>query len=248
MLIVANWKMYGSAAMIAEFARATPPYMPAVTRVVCPPSIWLAELRSKLAHTDIRLGGQDCHEKPEGAYTGDVAAAMLRELGAGYVIVGHSERRQYHGETDAVVAQKMQAAMQAGLNPIVCVGESRAQREDGRAWEVVKASLEALAAARPAKSFVIAYEPVWAIGTGLIPTLEDVADMHGRIAAYAKSAGLDVAVLYGGSVKPDNALGLAGVEHVDGFLIGGASLQAASFQAIAQISSEAAVPVPSPIS
>lgn len=234
MLIVANWKMYGSVAMIAEFAGAIPPYIPAVTRVVCPPAIWLAELRGRLAHTDIRLGGQDCHEKPEGAYTGDVAAAMLREQGADYVIVGHSERRQYHGETDALVARKMIAAMQAGLMPIVCVGESRVQREDGKAWDVVKASLEALAAAKPAESFVIAYEPVWAIGTGLVPTLEDVADMHGRIAAYAKNAGLEATVLYGGSVKPDNALGLAGVKHVDGFLIGGASLQAASFQAIAQ--------------
>jgi triosephosphate isomerase len=234
MLIVANWKMYGSAPMIAGFAGEVAPYMPAATRVVCPPAVWLGEVRNKLASTDIRLGGQDCHEKPEGAFTGDVSAAMLREQGADYVIVGHSERRQYHGERDNQVALKMKAAIDAGLTPIVCVGESRTQREAGQAWEVVKESLDAIIMAKPPKAFVIAYEPVWAIGTGLVPTLADVADMHGKIQAYAKHAGLEVKVLYGGSVKPENAAALAGVAGVDGFLIGGASLQAASFQAIAE--------------
>jgi len=186
----------------------------------------------------VSLGGQDCHAAEKGAYTGDVAAPMLKDAGAGYVIVGHSERRQYHGETDAAVKAKAEAALKAGLTAIVCVGETRAEREAGKAIAVVSAQVRgSLPPAGSPETVVVAYEPVWAIGTGLTPTPADVADMHGAIRVLLRQvygeAGGKMRILYGGSVKPTNARELLSLANVDGALVGGASLKATDFMAIA---------------
>jgi triosephosphate isomerase len=183
----------------------------------------------------IGIGGQDCHAEPTGAFTGDIAAEMLRDMGATHVIVGHSERRQYHGETDAAVAAKASAAVRAGLIPIVCVGESEAERQAGKAARTVGAQIDAsLPNGLKAGAFAVAYEPVWAIGTGKTPTLDQIAEMHGMIAERVTAlAGVPGAqVLYGGSVKPSNAAEILGVENVGGALVGGASLKAGDFVGI----------------
>jgi triosephosphate isomerase len=212
--------------------------------VVCPPAtlIGLAGLnQTGIGETGVGalgVGGQDCHAAASGAHTGDISAEMLKDAGATYVIVGHSERRADHGETDAVVQAKAAAALRAGLTPIVCVGETRAQREAGDALAVVGGQIEGSLPADAPGTIVVAYEPVWAIGTGLTPTPEDVAEMHafarGRIEARlggGKSA--TVRILYGGSVKPGNARELMGVATAEGATAGGASLTAKDFLAIA---------------
>ena len=186
----------------------------------------------------VAIGGQDCHAEPAGAYTGDIAAEMLKDAGAGAVIVGHSERRRYHGETDAMVRGKALAARRAGLLAIVCVGETRAERDAGKTDTVVRMQLDGSLPDGLA-DFVVAYEPVWAIGTGVTPTKNDVLAMHHfireRLCARYGDAGQGVRILYGGSVKPANAKELLGIDNVDGALIGGSSLKADEFLAIAAV-------------
>jgi triosephosphate isomerase (TIM) len=242
-LVAGNWKMNGLAAAAAEFnkmiegARAL---SACVDIIVCPPATLLARFAVAAAGGPLRLGAQDCHAEPSGAFTGDISAEMLKDAGASAVIVGHSERRSLHCETDAEVRAKVLGARRAGLLPIVCVGETRPQREEGRAQEVVATQLDgSLPEGGTAEDLVIAYEPVWAIGTGLTPTPADVAAMHGfvrqRLEARFGAAGQGIRVLYGGSVKPSNARELMHADDVDGALVGGASLKADEFLAIAGV-------------
>jgi len=239
-LVAGNWKMHGLAASIGELKKiiAGAPQLANVELMVCPPATLVAGFAAAARGSRVLIGGQDCHALPSGAYTGDIAAEMLKDAGAAAVIVGHSERRQYHGETDAAVRAKALAARRAGLLAIVCVGETRFERESGRALTVVGAQLDG-SLPNDALDFVVAYEPVWAIGTGLTPTPADVADMHRiireRLASRFGKAGETVRILYGGSVNPANAKDLLAVENVGGALVGGASLKADDFLAIAAI-------------
>ncbi len=241
-LIAGNWKMNGLRAdgialaqRIADWTRAE---RPSAALALFPPATLLAPLAELLAETEVALGGQDCHSAAKGAHTGDISAIMLADLGCRYVIVGHSERRQNHGETDAQVAAKAKAAHLAGLIAVVCVGESEAERDKGGALAVVTRQLTgSLPPASEAANTVVAYEPVWAIGTGRTAAPADVAEMHAAIRRHLverAGAGDQVRILYGGSVKPDNAGELLAVENVDGALVGGASLDAQSFIAIAK--------------
>jgi triosephosphate isomerase len=239
-LVAGNWKM--NAAAPAEFTKMVEGArgLTAIDIMVCPPATLLAELAVAARGSPMRIGGQDCHAEPAGAFTGDIAAEMLKAAGASAVIVGHSERRIYHRETDADVRAKALAARRAGLVAIVCVGETRAEREAGRALEVVGKQLDgSLPDGATAENLVVAYEPVWAIGTGLTPTPGDVAEMHGfirrNLAERFAAAGEGIRILYGGSVKASNAKELMGVADVDGALIGGASLKADEFLAIAGV-------------
>jgi triosephosphate isomerase len=205
---------------------------------VCPPATLIAHAATALAGGAMALGAQDCHEKPSGAYTGDISAEMLKDAGCAYVIVGHSERRAGHGESDAEVKAKAEAALRAALTAIVCVGETRAEREAGEALAVVTGQVRgSLPNGAAPENLVVAYEPVWAIGAGLTPTPGDVADMHKNIRLLLGEllgrAGARVRILYGGSVKPANAKDLLGLPNVDGALVGGASLKAVDFLAIA---------------
>ena len=237
-LIAGNWKMNGlreSAAAIATPLRDGANGL-GCDLLVCPPATLIGTVAQILAGSAVAVGGQDCHAKVSGAHTGDIAAAMLRDAGASHVILGHSERRADHGESDAAVRAKTEAAMAAGLTPIVCVGETEAQRVAGEQNAVVGAQL---AGSLP-EGFagVVAYEPVWAIGTGKTPTEADVADMHayirGKLVALLGANGQKLRILYGGSVKPGNAAALMGLPDVGGALVGGASLIAADFLAIAK--------------
>lgn len=240
-LVAGNWKMNGLRAALPE-VRAMVDGARSLDRVdlaVCPPATLAALVGEALRGSPIALGGQDCHHKAAGAHTGEISAEMWADLGARFVIVGHSERRQFHGETDAIVAAKAVAACRAGLSPIICVGESLQERDAGETLSVVARQLAGSVpdeAARP--DTVIAYEPVWAIGTGRTPTLAQVEEVHQAIGraldARFGAAGRQIRVLYGGSVKPDNAASLLAVAGVDGALVGGASLKAADFLAIAQ--------------
>jgi triosephosphate isomerase (TIM) len=239
-LVAGNWKMHGLKASAGELQKiiAGAQKLTNVDVMVCPPATLLAAF-AVIAHgSRVAIGGQDCHPLPAGAFTGDIAAEMLKDAGAQAVIVGHSERRHYHGETDEVVRAKALAARRAGLLAIVCVGETRAERDAGDARAVVGAQLGGSLPDGPA-DFVVAYEPVWAIGSGVTPTAQDVADMHGFIRARLSSrygeAGQGVRILYGGSVKPANAGELMAVDNVDGALVGGASLNADEFLAIAGV-------------
>ena len=240
-LVAGNWKMNGSlaeATALLGALRAGAAGL-ACDLLVCPPATLLREAAVLLAGSPIAVGGQDCHAKEKGAHTGDLSAAMLKEAGAGFVILGHSERRADHSETDAQVHAKTLAAMAAGLIPVVCVGETLAERQAGQAQDVVRTQLSgSLPENFAAGAGVVAYEPVWAIGTGLTPTVAEVEAMHGfiraRLAHAFGPAGAAVRVLYGGSVKPDNAAALLAVAEVDGALVGGASLKATDFLAIAQ--------------
>jgi triosephosphate isomerase len=236
-LIAGNWKMNGTVAL-AE-AIATPLAEAAglgCELLVCPPATVLAWTAQLLHGSGVAVGGQDCHAKPSGAHTGDISAAMLRDSGASWVIIGHSERRADHGESDAMVHAKALAAIGAGLTPIVCVGETVAQRLAGQQYAVVEAQL---AGSLPdGFAGVVAYEPVWAIGTGRSATEADVAAMHAHIrTALARrlgAGGAAMRILYGGSVKPSNAAALLAVPEVGGALVGGASLEAGDFLAIAR--------------
>ena len=237
-LAAGNWKMNGSSADLAEVAAliaANP--TPTIDLLICPPATLLAQMNwAKKAHP-LALGGQDCHPNPKGAHTGDISAAMLADAGATHVILGHSERRADHAETDALVQAKALAAYAAGLTAVICIGETLSQREGGQTLDVVGTQLAGSTpdSATGANS-VIAYEPVWAIGTGKIPTLAQIADVHGFIrAALTRRFGPDGAnfrILYGGSVKPGNAAEIFAVPDVDGALVGGASLKAADFSPI----------------
>ena len=239
-LLAGNWKMNGLLASIGELKAviAGAPVIPNVELMICPPATLIARFADAARGSPVLIGGQDCHALPSGAYTGDISAEMLKDAGAVAVIVGHSERRHYHGETDADVRAKALAAQRAGIVAIVCVGESRAERETGRALDVVAAQLEG-SLSDDATGFVIAYEPVWAIGTGLTPTPSDVEEMHGSIrrslALRFGHAAEAIRILYGGSVNPKNCSTLLAAENVDGALVGGASLKAAEFLAIARV-------------
>ncbi len=205
---------------------------------MCPPFTLLAQAAWKLKGGSVTLGGQDCSPEASGAFTGDISAPMLKDAGAAYVIVGHSERRTIHHETDALVRAKAEAALKTGLIAIVCVGETRNEREAGDAVAVVtRQLLGSMPPGGAADTVVVAYEPVWAIGTGLTPTSADVAEMHKAIRRLLGeiygAAGAKIRILYGGSVKPANAKELLGLDNVDGALVGGASLKAADFLAIA---------------
>lgn len=239
-LIAGNWKMNGLAAALGE-AKAVREALDAEASphrvALCPPATLIAQMAWALKGGAVEIGGQDCHAQASGAFTGSVSAEMLKDAGAGLVIVGHSERRQGFGETDAEVAAKAEAAIRAGLEPIVCVGETLAQREAGKAVEVVRAQvMGSLPDAAGAAAFAVAYEPVWAIGTGLTPTLEQIEAVHRAVrAAIVERLGQGRAtapILYGGSVKPDNAKDILAVPEVGGALVGGASLKAADFLGI----------------
>ncbi len=238
-LIAGNWKMFGKRADLGEIAatlEAVGKAADGIEILFCPPATLVGTAVANAAGKPVAIGGQNCHANTEGAHTGEVSAAMLADLGAKYVIVGHSERRRDQRETDEAIAAKAQAALSAGLTPIVCVGETLAEREAGRAAEVVAAQLAGSVPNEAKENFVVAYEPVWAIGTGLTPTIAEIGEIHGeirkRLVARFGDAGAKMRILYGGSVKPANAGEIFRVEDVCGALVGGASLKAADFSAI----------------
>ena len=239
LLVVGNWKMNGSLAsvraLLSQLVNAQPPQGPEVS--VCPAFVHVAQALKLCAGSALTVGAQDCSAMQSGAYTGEVAAGMLSDMGCRWVILGHSERRQYHGESDALVAAKLTAALAAGLQPIVCVGETRAQRDAGEAEAVVSAQLAgALKGHADLRSLVVAYEPVWAIGTGLTASPEQAQGMHAFIrGCLGAVAGVDptaTRLLYGGSVKTNNAAQLFAQPDIDGALVGGAALIADDFLAI----------------
>ena len=233
-LVAGNWKMNmlraDAVALTGALAARAKGGSAGCDVLVCPPATALVPVAGAIAGSDIALGGQDCAPAEKGAFTGDVSAEMLRDAGCSHVILGHSERRHGHGETDEQVREKVLAAWRAGLTAIVCIGETRSQREDGMALAVVAAQLAgSLPPGASADKLVIAYEPVWAIGTGLTPTLADIAEVHAAIRASAPAA---TRILYGGSVNPRNARDILAIPDVSGGLIGGASLKAEDFWAI----------------
>ena len=239
-LVAGNWKMNGTTASVAEFEAMIAGYgadlAAKVELAICPPATLVARLAA--VGGPIPIGGQDCHAKVSGAHTGDIAAEQLKDAGATYVIVGHSERRADHGETDAVVKAKAEAAVRAGLVAIVCVGETEAERKAGTTLDVVGTQIAgSLPAGMTGATLVVAYEPVWAIGTGLVPTLSDVKEVHdfirSKLVGLYGAEGEKVRIQYGGSVKPSNAKELLSVSNVNGALVGGASLKAADFLGIA---------------
>ena len=237
-LVAGNWKMHGNHSANAELLAAISSARPFGCDVaVCVPYPYLSETAVALAGTDIRWGAQDCSAHDQGAYTGEVSVAMLAEFGCRYAIVGHSERRQYHAEIDLLVAEKAKSALAKGITPIVCVGETLAQREAGETEAVVKRQLSAVihALGHCAGEMVVAYEPVWAIGTGKVATPEQAQAVHALLRAQLKAAtphADQMKILYGGSMKPDNAVSLLSQPDIDGGLIGGAALKAADFVAI----------------
>lgn len=237
-LVVGNWKMHGSRPANAELLAGVLAARPFLADVaVCVPFVYLTETAATLAGSDIRWGAQDVSAHMQGAYTGEVSAPMLAEFGCRYVLVGHSERRAYHAESDELVAAKAQAALGKGVTPIVCVGETLAEREAGQTEAVVKRQLSAVihTLAHCAAEMVVAYEPVWAIGTGRTATPEQAQDVHAFIRQRALRhhvSAEQTRLLYGGSVKPDNAAELFAQPDIDGGLIGGASLKAVDFLAI----------------
>ena len=237
-LAAGNWKMNGTAAALAEVQALIAAHpAPTCEMLLCPPATLIAQAAAAAGGAALAIGGQDCHPKASGAHTGDISAAMLKDAGAAYVILGHSERRADHGETDALVHAKAEAAVAAGLVPVVCVGETEAQRDAGDTLAVIGAQLDSsVPAGSTAATLVVAYEPVWAIGTGRTPTLEQIAEVHAflrdRLTARIGVQAAGVRLLYGGSVKPSNAGEIFAVPHVDGALVGGASLKAADFGAI----------------
>ena len=237
-LAAGNWKMNGTSAALAEVEALIAAHpAPACEMLLCPPATLIASMAEVARGSALRVGGQDCHPKASGAHTGDIAAAMLADAGATHVILGHSERRTDHGETDALVKAKAEAAIAAGLVAIVCIGETEAERDAGRTLDVIGTQLDgSVPAGATAATLVIAYEPVWAIGTGRTPTLAEIAEVHAflrdRLTGLIGSEAKGTRLLYGGSVKPSNASEIFAVPHVDGALVGGASLKAADFGAI----------------
>lgn len=236
--IVGNWKMNGTEPALDQARAIASGLSGASARVgICPPATLVSRMAQTLQSTGVAIGGQDCRAETHGAYTGDISAEMLADAGASLVILGHSERRAGHGETDALVAGKVLAALRAGLEPIVCVGETLDQRRAGDALKVVVGqvvgSLPSEVANHP---FAVAYEPVWAIGTGLTPSIAEIEEVHVAIRAALRdvfgAAGAKPPILYGGSVKPDNAAEILKVQDVGGALVGGASLKAEDFLGI----------------
>jgi triosephosphate isomerase len=242
-LVAGNWKMNGTSADMAELHAVAAGFMGGLDAeteaALCLPATLISRAREVLASTPVKLGGQNCHPEPKGAHTGDISAEMLKDAGAALVIVGHSERRTDHGETNELVKRKSLAAHRAGLTAIVCIGETRAEREAGETLAVLSRQLHgSLSPTSRAADTVIAYEPVWAIGTGLTPTAADVEEAHRHIRAELEGIVGDehgrMRILYGGSVKPSNVAELLRIANVDGALVGGASLKAADFLGIAE--------------
>lgn len=240
-LIAGNWKMNGLKASIAEFEAmiaGASTVSGKADLLICPPATLVAAFAAKAGGSAVRVGAQDCHPKASGAHTGDLSAEMFADAGASAIIVGHSERRADHGETDAMVRAKAEAAWRAGLVAIVCIGETQQQRDAGQTLDICGGQLKgSLPSGATAANLVVAYEPVWAIGTGLTPTVDDVTKVHAfirsQLVAMYGDEGAKVQILYGGSVKPSNAAELLSVKDVNGALIGGASLKAIDFLAIA---------------
>jgi triosephosphate isomerase (TIM) len=242
-LIAGNWKMNGLKSSLAEFEAMLAGASDVAAKadlLVCPPATLIADFAQRARDaTTLTVGAQDCHTKPSGAHTGDLSAEMLADAGARAIIVGHSERRADHGETDIEVRQKAEAVWRPGLTAIVCIGETQHQRDQGQTLDICRGQLNvSLPDGARADNLVVAYEPVWAIGTGLTPTTQDVEQIHGFIRelliARFKGEGAKIRILYGGSVKPSNAAELMAVSNVNGALVGGASLKAADFLAIAR--------------
>lgn len=243
-LVAGNWKMNGTGAALPELAAIGKGFMRGldadVEALVCVPATLLSRASEITRETPVQLGAQDCHAQDHGAHTGDISAGMLKDAGASVVIVGHSERRTDHGEGDAMVSAKAQAAWRAGLHAIICIGETLAQRE---AKETLGILSRQIAGSVPSQAMsattIIAYEPVWAIGTGLTPSAEDIALAHAHIRAqlalHIGKEARNMRILYGGSVKPDNAAELMALANVDGALVGGASLKASDFLGIAEV-------------
>jgi triosephosphate isomerase len=239
-LIAGNWKMNGVGQSLDQaraLAAAIETRPPAARVALCAPATLIARLADCLAGFPIAVGGQDCRPEPSGAFTGDISPEMLVDAGATMVILGHSERRALHGETDAMVAAKVEGALRVGLEPIVCVGESLDQRRAGSAVDVVRRQLVAsLPADLRGRAFCVAYEPIWAIGTGETPTMDQIEEIHRAIRADLRELfgdwGAAVPILYGGSVNPANAAEVLRVPEVGGALVGGASLKATDFAAI----------------
>ena len=242
-LVAGNWKMNGGVAMLKE-----PRLLAAMLKdvklkcdvMVCPPAIIARRVKSVLKGSKIRMGGQDCHWNASGAHTGDISAEMLKEAGATAIIVGHSERRTNHGETDDIVAKKASAAHRAGLTAIICIGETLDERKGGKTLDVLTRQIKgSVPEGSTAANTVIAYEPVWAIGTGLTASTAEVAEAHAHIRAdigrIMGTEGAKTRILYGGSVKPSNAAELMGTANVNGALVGGASLKAADFLGIIKV-------------
>lgn len=240
-LVAGNWKMNGLAASEAELAKIIVGSGACkCDLMLCPPATLIVVFAAAARGSSVTIGAQDCHPEASGAHTGDIAAEMLSDAGARAVIVGHSERRADHNETDALVRAKALAARRAGLMAIVCVGEQRSEREAGNTLDIVGRQLDgSLPDGATAANLVIAYEPVWAIGTGLTPTSKDVAEIHGfirkRLGQRFGDEGAGIRILYGGSVKPSNAKELLTVADVNGALVGGASLKATDFLGIAAV-------------
>lgn len=233
-----NWKLHGVTADLAEIDALLAAHpQPLVDIVICPPATLIAPMATRIGAGPISVGGQTCHKAGFGAHTGDVSAAMLVDAGASHVILGHSERRADHGETDAMIRAQIDTAQDTGLHVILCIGETEAAYRAGATHEVVTRQLAATlpGLAAPGK-LSIAYEPIWAIGTGLIPKPDEIAAVHAAIRAMLSETfgpqGAQIAILYGGSVKPDNAAAIFAIANVDGALVGGASLKAAHFSAI----------------
>ena len=244
-LIAGNWKMNGTAADLGEarnIADGARNAGPNVTVMLCTPATLIDRMAGMAVGTPLQIGGQDCHAGQTGAHTGDVSAEMLADAGASAVILGHSERRADHHEKDAAVKAKAEAAARASLTAIICVGESEAQRDAGEALAVVEAQLDGSVPQLDPSGLVIAYEPVWAIGTGKTPTADDIAAMHHHIRSWLTgrfgAGGAQIKILYGGSMKPGNAAEILSIPDVDGGLIGGASLKAADFLAIVSAAKE----------
>ncbi|MBI1204334.1 MAG: triose-phosphate isomerase [Rhodopseudomonas sp.] len=241
-LVAGNWKMNGLSAATAEFGKmaAGAAEVKAADLMICPPATLIAGFSAAAKGTALKVGGQDCHAKASGAHTGDISAEMLADAGATAVIVGHSERRTDHHESDADVKAKAQAAWRAGLCAVLCIGEQLSEREAGRTLDIISGQLDgSLPDGGTADNLVIAYEPVWAIGTGRTPTPADVAQVHRfireRLSARYPEQGAGIRILYGGSVKPSNAKELLSIADVNGALVGGASLTAADFLGIATV-------------
>ncbi|SMX22377.1 triose-phosphate isomerase [Boseongicola aestuarii] len=237
-LAAGNWKMNGTGASLAEIEALAKAYPnPGCDMLICPPATLLSRLSERTSGTTIKTGGQDCHAATSGAHTGDISAEMIADAGGSHVIVGHSERRADHGETDSDIAAKTAAVWRAGLVAVICLGETLAEREAGQTIDVVASQLSgSVPDGADGDNTVIAYEPVWAIGTGKVPTLDEIAAVHADIRSRLKArfgaAGDDMPILYGGSVKPSNADEIFGVADVDGALVGGASLKAEDFGGI----------------
>jgi len=240
-LIAGNWKMNGLKSSQAEFEAMREGAASVAAKadlLVCPPASLIAGFAERAKGSKVAIGAQDCHPKASGAHTGDLSAEMLADSGASAIIVGHSERRADHGETDALVRQKAEAAWRAGLTAIVCIGETQQQRDAGQTLNICGGQLAgSLPDGATSANLVVAYEPVWAIGTGLTPTAKDVEQVHafirGVLTDRFKGEGGKIRILYGGSVKPSNAAELMAIANVNGALVGGASLKAADFLAIA---------------